>query len=151
MTPNELVENTQFKVAMANFAQYNPWRGNLGERSEKFIGLHNNIVAITGRNITLNLDSIQPLRMWKKISSGASNYNPISATISLSNKFSVITFLHEWGHALGLNEVDASAWSNRIFEIYFPDQFHKLRNRGTAKDTMMVIDRSNLSDIESGT
>ena len=49
--------------------------------------------------------------------SGSSAYCPITDTIRLTGKLSVITFMHEWGHVLkGHSEFEACRWSLRLFQ-----------------------------------
>ena len=63
-------------------------------------------------------------------SSGTSYYTKHNHRITINGKFSVITFLHEFGHARGFDEVDTVMWSINIFRIIFPKSFKKLRGSG---------------------
>lgn len=62
--------------------------------------------------------------------SGASSYAPETHEITMRGKLSIITFLHEFGHALGKNEWDATKWSVNLFRKVYPDEFEKLEANG---------------------
>lgn len=68
---------------------------------------------------------------WNKTgSSGSSNYRPLSHTITINGKFSVLTLLHEYGHARGFDETDATLWSVNLFKKTFPVSYSKLQGSG---------------------
>lgn len=68
---------------------------------------------------------------WEKAgSSGSSNYRPLSHTITINGKFSILTLLHEFGHARGFDEVDTILWSVNIFKRTFPVSYSKLQGEG---------------------
>jgi hypothetical protein len=52
-------------------------------------------------------------------STGHSNYNPMTHTITLLGKFSIITFLHEFAHARGYGEEFAVLFSNTVHSRVF--------------------------------
>ena len=56
-------------------------------------------------------------------SSGSSNYSRAGHVIIVDGKFSVVTFLHEFGHARGFDETDAVLWSVNVFKRVFPKSF----------------------------
>ena len=51
-------------------------------------------------------------------------------TVVLVGKFSVITFLHEFGHLLGGDETEAVRWSINLFKKIFPRSFSQLTESG---------------------
>lgn len=64
---------------------------------------------------------------WKTpSSSGSSYYTNINHKIIMEGRFSVITFLHEYGHARGFDETDATIWSANLFKRIFPVSYSKL-------------------------
>ena len=65
-----------------------------------------------------------------KGSSGSSNYRPATHTITIEGKFSVITFIHEFGHARGFDETDTVLWSVNLFKRVFPVSYSKLVGEG---------------------
>jgi hypothetical protein len=111
--------------AVRAFAASKPWRGTFEERQAKFRQLHADYCRIYGINPTLNIEGDGTG------DSGGSGYCPISHTITLVGKLSVITFMHEWGHILrGHSEFEACRWSLRLFERCFPKSFARLQWEG---------------------
>jgi hypothetical protein len=55
--------------------------------------------------------------------SGDSGYSPALHRIALRGKLSVVTFLHEFGHARGFGERQACRWSLNLFRRCFPRSF----------------------------
>lgn len=66
------------------------------------------------------------VRDTKMNPSGSSSYAPGSHTITMRGNLSIITFLHEFGHALGKNEKKTCHWSINLFRKVFPKQYAKL-------------------------
>ena len=138
--PIEETTTDQIQQMLDKAKKLHLWKGSLGEKIEKFKIIHNEINRITGKNIKLrlNLDAFES----SEENSGASNWDSATNTITLHGKLSVITLIHEWGHALGLNEVDTSEWSNRIFQKSFPRSWERLHNQphegAEEGDTFMV-------------
>lgn len=75
---------------------------------------------------------------YERKSSGSSNYNRSTHTITLNGKFSVGTFLHEFGHARGFDERDTVIWSTNLFKRAFPGLYAKLDTSG---HTLVTRDR----------
>ena len=67
---------------------------------------------------------------WSRGSSGASCYRPLSHEIELRGRFSVVTLLHEFGHARGFGERAACRWSINLFAKCFPRSFARCRQAG---------------------
>ena len=63
-------------------------------------------------------------------SSGASHYLPGQHEIVLLGRLSVVTYLHEFGHARGHDEREATRWSTNLFRRCFPHQYARLIHRG---------------------
>ena len=118
------------------FRSMNPWRGTNKQRYDKFLWLCGRLNEIYGLNVKLVSRVHGPPYTF----SGASYYNPVRKTIVLIGRYSVITFLHEYGHAL-----DYSNWSSRLpahgehwavmfsvtlFKTVFPDKYAKLTSVG---------------------
>jgi len=89
-----------------------------------------------GQILKINKSHISQRSWMSKMSSGSSNYNPRSHTITLTGKFSMITSLHEFGHARGFDEVDAVIWSTNLFKRIFPKSFEKLGEHGHTLSTV---------------
>jgi hypothetical protein len=74
-------------------------------------------------------------RQMYKITGGG-QYNPQNNTIILYKKFSLVTFLHEYRHALQhltgniLGERDARGWSVSLFFLADPDRYFRAVQNG---------------------
>ena len=118
--------------ALKKFKAMNPWRGTPEERYRKFKWLHEQLNRIYG----LGVKFVSEVRLPYTFS-GASSYSPGSNTITLRGRYSVITFLHEWGHALECNGVElpdglrgehwAVAFSVTLFKHVFPEKYARLQ------------------------
>lgn len=109
--------------AVRNFADMHPWDGNIVKRMAKFKALHEDLCRIYNVDYKLVFDSSVNLNE----SSWRSNCNLLTQTITLHGKLSVLTFLHEWGHAIkGRSEYEACVWSVNLFRRVFPDNFNRL-------------------------
>jgi len=113
-------------AAVQRFARSRPWRGSLAERTIKFRVAIRNICRAAG---------IRPPRICFHVDegrdSGASCYLPGAHVIILRGRLSVITALHEIGHALhGSSERMACAWSLAYFRECFPRSWRRLRFEG---------------------
>ncbi len=111
--------------AVKEFAELKPWQGSSKSRQEKFQQL-NQAMAVACR---IN----PPKLLFGRLdggSTGMSNYRPRDHRIVLVGKLSVITFLHEFGHALGYGEREACRWSINLFRKCFPRQYSRLIHVG---------------------
>jgi len=93
------------------FAVSNPWEGSIKSRQEKFRQLNRSMAEACGIEI--------PKLIFGKIdgrSTGGSCYTPRIHRIVIVGKLSVVTFLHEFGHALGYREKGACRWSINLPE-----------------------------------
>jgi len=66
----------------------------------------------------------------KGSSTTRSFYTPATHTITLGGLFSVTTFLHEWYHAKGGDEVDAVLFSVNLFKRVYPVLYSKTVGEG---------------------
>ena len=126
---DEVIHDVKYKretlEALNLFKSFQPWKGDLVSRMDKFWQLHIELCRIYGVNIYLDFD---PSIMLNE-GSGRSNFDPLTNTITLHGKLSVLTFLHEWGHVLkGSSERKACVWSVNLFRRVFPDNFDRLRH-----------------------
>ena len=116
--------------ALEELKQSGAWKGSIREREEKFKRLHERLCEIYGINVNLRFDIQKPYRF-----SGNSCYDVRSNTITLRGRFSVITYLHEFYHALQwhkekqANEREAVLFSVSFFKHVFPDKFEKLMSK----------------------
>ena len=112
-------------LAMQRFKQSEPWRGSVSERRIKFVALNRELAAI----YQVDSPDLEFTRLDGS-SSGASRYVPTEHRIIMTGRLSVVTYLHEFGHALGHNERQATAWSVNLFRLWFPSQFGRLLQVG---------------------
>jgi len=120
------------------------WRGSVEERKDKFQLMHDLLNRFYGRNVVLKF---QVTEESDKIpgSSGSSCFihpdHPMEQSedgiIVMKGRLSVITFLHEWGHAIGCDQQGAQNYSMGLFKIAFPNSYGNLSNH----DGLMI--RSN--------
>jgi hypothetical protein len=82
--------------AVQRFARTRPWRGTVEDREAKFEQLNRDLAKVYGIAVpALNFERIDGS------SSGSSHYIPSQRRIVLVGKLSVVTYLHEFAHALG--------------------------------------------------
>lgn len=111
--------------AVRAFAASKPWRGTLEERQAKFKQIHADLCRIYNVNLTLQIQGDGTG------DSGGSYYSRGANLIVLAGRLSVITFLHEWGHAVkGGSEFEVCRWSLRLFQRCFPKSWSRLRFEG---------------------
>lgn len=110
--------------ALTHFKNNCPWHGTRERRKKKFYRLHRELCRIYGKETKLIFGVLD------SSSSGSSTYCPATDTITLRGKLSVVTFLHEWGHALGKDEREACRWSVNLFKRVFPEQFARCLQQG---------------------
>jgi hypothetical protein len=117
---------------LKEFRELNPWTGKIKDRKQKFKWAHEQIAGNYGKKVSLVFDI--PKRYSNQYYSGHSHYNSVKNEIVLKGKLSVITFLHEWGHALlGVDgtqmerEKISHLWSENLFMKVWPDKWEKLK------------------------
>lgn len=112
-------------IALDAFARSGPWQGSLQQRKQKFRKLLADLSAVYGieppKLIYGHLDGSR---------SGKSSYDPTAHRIVLTGKLSVVTVLHEFAHARGMDEHAACRWSLSLFRRCFPRQYSGLIHRG---------------------
>ena len=107
------------------FAASKPWSGSIETRKRKF--------SDTNRLMAVACRIEMPTLVFGSLnggSSGASHYRTREHRIMLTGKLSVVTFLHEFAHALGMDEQDACRWSINLFRKCFPRQYSRLIHVG---------------------
>ena len=104
-------------AAVKRFARSKPWRGTHAEREAKLRRLHANLCNIYGVTTALRV-------RHEDAREGLDVYMPQLNTISMSS-LSVMTYLHEFGHAIGKGERGTCRWSLNLFRRCFPKSFAK--------------------------
>ena len=97
--------------ALRAFKASHPWRGTPAERLAKFRRLNRRLATIYG---------IEAPKVV--VTQGPGCYMPSAHRIYLRN-LSVVTYLHEFGHARGWDERQTCRWSLNLFRRVFPRQF----------------------------
>ena len=108
------------------FARSGPWQGSWNSRKKKFLRLNQALAVANGISEPELLFSL----LEGSTGSGASYYAPSQHRIVLVGKLSVVTFLHEFAHALGKDEREACRWSVNLFRRCFPRQYRRLVHCG---------------------
>jgi hypothetical protein len=107
--------------AMRAFADAKPWRGTVEERQAKFGEVNRALSAV--------YQLAEPQIAFDTLddgTSGRSHYLPALHRIVLVGRMSVVSYLHEFGHARGFGERQACRWSINLFRRVFPGQFSRL-------------------------
>ena len=112
-------------AAFRNFKATYPYRGKLAERKVKFATLHAALCGIYNKKTTLNF------RLLDGKPSDNSSYCRSSDAITLRGRLSVVTYLHEFAHALlGRDERNACRWSLSLFARFYPRSFARCLQQG---------------------
>jgi len=110
--------------ALNLFKESGPWTGKIRERIIKYELLHEALCNIYNIDYRLVFENIRLGR--GPGASGSSYCNRMTRTICLKNKLSVITYLHEFAHAMGGNERRAVRWSCSLYKQTFPEKWEAL-------------------------
>ena len=129
-------------AAVRAFKGERPWRGGLEARQAKFARLNAALAHAYGLSEpVLRFDlPAAPLRSAAQAGGIDGSFSGAStcrrggpgepAIITMRGRLSVVTYLHEFAHALGRDERGACRWSLNLFRRVFPVQFARLRADG---------------------
>jgi len=116
-------------TAVTEFRRASPWRGTLGERKRKLRRLNVALARAYGMPAPeLRFAGIDGSFSGASSCRRGGEGNP--AVITMRGKLSVVTYLHEFAHALGRGERGACRWSINLFRRVFPEQYARLRADG---------------------
>ena len=116
-------------AAVRAFRDYGPWQGTLEERKRKFCRLNEALAETYGMSTPdLRFSGIDG--NFSGASSCRRRGRGRPAVITMRGKLSVVTFLHEFAHALGRDERGACRWSINLFRRVFPEQYARLHADG---------------------
>ena len=119
--------------AVREFRRAGPWRGTLEEREAKFRRLNEALARAYGMPAPeLRFEGI-PSRGSGSFSGASScrrGGDGSPAVITMRGRLSVVTYLHEFAHALRRDERGACRWSINLFRRVFPEQYARLRADG---------------------
>lgn len=121
-----LDDNIKYKssvhAAMEKFKKSHPWHGSQRDLQDKILSLNRDL------SVAYKVESPQVIFV-KKFDYGCCYFikgNLIIMEEERDGRYSVITYLHEFGHALGKNEKETCRWSINLFRYHFPKSFSKL-------------------------
>jgi hypothetical protein len=108
------------------FKRSGPWRGSIDERKAKFSRLNEELAeAYEISTPELRFEGIDG--SFSGASSCLRGGDGRPTTITMRGRLSVVTFLHEFAHALGKDERGACRWSINLFRRVFPQQYARLQ------------------------
>lgn len=119
--------NPEAANALRTFRRSKPWRGSLGERVEKFQALHNAFCNAYGINPTFEFIA---MREGEETPQGDGGFDFHGNRIVLLGKLSVVTFLHCWAKARGMDPRKCFSWSLSVFQRFFPVSFARREQDG---------------------
>lgn len=116
--------------ALRAFRRARQWRLPARDRARAFRTLHTALCGVYGLRTRLVISGGRGF-------SGDSGYSWRLNRIVLRGRLSLVTYLHEFGHARGKGERGACVWSINLFRRIFPRSFarlvpvgHTLQRRG---------------------
>ena len=116
-------------AAARAFKSSGPWRGSIEERKAKFRRLSEALAEVYGiPTPDLRFERIDG--SFSGASSCLRGGRGRPAVITMRGRLSVVTFLHEFAHALGKDERGACQWSINLFRRVFPRQYARLQADG---------------------
>lgn len=115
--------------ALIKFKDADPWDGTLRQKRDKIRVLNDDLAKI----YKIKIPGLVFLKR-ENCPNGPCYYRHINTIFmepTASDKsYSVVAFLHEFGHALGKNEHGTCRWSINLFKRHFPEEWAKLEPRG---------------------
>lgn len=105
-------------AAVRELARSKPWRGSQVERLAKLSSCCAALAAAYG--------IARPEIMTGRFDC----YEPAAHRIRLTPRLSVVSFLHEFGHARGMDERQTCRWSINLFRRCFPRSYARCRHAG---------------------
>ena len=148
MVMKMLGKNKEVERVLKAFKKSNPWAGTVGERIDKFNLLFKELKKIYDMKDWQLICSVPTqIKFWKS-SRKSCVYKP-EKVIILSGKLSVITFLHEFGHAIVTEkfvkmprekeEKMVQEWAVKLFSKVFPEKFEKLKSKDNG--ALYIVDK----------
>jgi len=122
---DEITYPDELLAVMRIFSASEPWSGSIELRKRKF--------SDANRMMAVACEIEVPTLTFGVLdggSSGSSFYLPWEHRITLTGKLSVVTLLHEFAHAMQMDEQDACKWSINLFRRCFPRQYSRLVHVG---------------------
>jgi hypothetical protein len=114
-------------AAVRTFRRSKAWQGTYEERLVKFQAL------AAGLSDAYGIDPAVTLRFHgteDRTRPGNGGFDANTNTVHLIGKLSVVTFLHSFGHARGMDTMEAFRWSLSVFKKMFPVSFSRCHSEG---------------------
>ena len=111
-------------IIKRHFRKTGFWRKNETEQVEILKQALNELNNAYGTNIGLEYFNNQYFYRL----TGGGYFSPSDRKIYLY-KISLMTFLHEFAHAIGYGQTDAVLWSHKVFKEALPVLYRRARNR----------------------
>jgi hypothetical protein len=112
--------------AVKVFRRSKPWRGSLRARLRKFAKLNRALARAYG----IPVPGLRVASGIEECFGRANCYVPRLHLIIMGRKLSVVTYLHEFGHALGKDERQTCVWSINLFARLFRRSFARCEHQG---------------------
>ena len=133
-TVDEVIRPVKYKQATKDLMRHikfeaRPWRGTVAERKTKFRAIVDSLNHIYQPDNPVTL-VFAGLDGNTETAQGNGSYNSVEHKITIVNKLSLVTLLHEFAHSLGADEHRACYWSINLYRIYFPRLFAKMERHG---------------------
>lgn len=130
--PDEPINNSEMKFksetidCLKEFKKYYPYSvGN----DERLKGMQELLIKLS-RAYNIPAPSLTFFKFIDGSDSFQSYYDFLTNSIVIIGKLSIITFLHEFAHALGKDEPGATMWSVSLFRRVYPSAYKKLQAQG---------------------
>jgi len=120
--------------AVQLFAKSKPYQGTIEEKQAKYRAMHIDLCAAYGIDVELRFGTDWGKQEIPSFRSFCSHRESGRIIVTLYGRSSVVTYLHEFAHAIGKDEYGAVKWSVNLFARKFPRSFE----RTVASDHLVV-------------
>jgi hypothetical protein len=125
-------DNLKYKIgvyaAIKQFRNSQPWKGSQEEMQAKFQMLNAELAGI----YKIDKPNLVFVKQFPAGPCCITNSKPavIMMEETKDGNYSVVAFLHEFGHSIGLDEKGTCRWSLNLFKRFFPKAFAALEPKG---------------------
>jgi hypothetical protein len=123
-------ENMKYRpgvlTAVKKFRKSGPWEGTEKEMQDKILVLNEELAKLY-EIATPKVVFVDEFPAGPCCIPGAKPAVIFLQQIKSTGKYSIVAFLHEFGHTLGKGEKETCRWSLNLFKRVFPKQYEKLK------------------------
>lgn len=119
---DKIAYKTKVLEAMDRFRRAKPWEGGQKAQQMKLRRLNRDLATI----YKIKVPTVVFLEEFAHGPCYFPKGNMIIMNPEEDGRYSIVTFLHEFGHALGKGERSTCRWSINLFRKFFPGSFKKL-------------------------